>query len=64
MIFSTKVLFMVKMITMEINTKQQKKNREVIKINEAQIVAAIATAVKKVLASEKFRKHNLGEEKK
>lgn len=51
------------MITMEINTKQQKKNQEVIKINEAQIVAAIATAVKKVLASEKFRKHNLGERK-
>jgi len=48
---------------MEINTKQQKKSQEVIKINEAQIVAAIATAVKKVLASEKFRKHNLGERK-
>ena len=48
---------------MEINTKQQKKNQEVIKINEEQIVAAIATAVKKVLANDKFRKHNLGERK-
>lgn len=48
---------------MEISTKQQKKNQEVIRINEEQIVAAIATAVKKVLAKDKFRKHNLGERK-
>ena len=48
---------------METKVRQQEKNQEVIRINEAQIVAAIATAVKKVLASEKFRKHNLGERK-
>ena len=57
------MLFIVKQIDMETKVRQQEKNQEVIRINEAQIVAAIATAVKKVLASEKFRKHNLGERK-
>ena len=48
---------------METKVKQQEKNQEVIRINEAQVVAAIVSAVKKVLASEKIRKHNLGERK-
>lgn len=48
---------------METKVKQQEKNQEVIRINEAQVVAAIATAVKKVLANEKFRKHHFGERK-
>ena len=56
-------IYIVKPIDMETKVKQQEKNQEVIRINEAQVVAAIATAVKKVLANEKFRKHHFGERK-